>query len=278
MNFEKQLLEGNSTNNALEREDAKECSRARENEDESYSDDQDSSGSKSGPDNTPMTFQHREGSQTGVKGVIADYKHNTREQNRRHEEQKAASKAQYSAASRRNINDNGDRTLWTKEDLNKNTQRSEDELDDLDLEDEELVFEEYKQERLRQINESKRGISAKDMFGSLLAVSPDEYAEMVDQQAGSGVPIVVLLLRSDYASERLALFIRQLVADYNHAIFLSVSASECGFTDTEMVPIVLVYKNGRLEHNLVHVVDQLDDPVNFEQDDVKRLVEKILHK
>ncbi|KAJ2645522.1 hypothetical protein GGH99_008244, partial [Coemansia sp. RSA 1285] len=141
MNFEKQLLEGNSINNALEREDAKECSRTRGNEDESYSDDQDSSGSKSGPDNTPMTFQHREGSQTGVKGVIADYKHNKREQNRCHEEQKAASKAQYSAAFRRNISDNGDRTLWTKEDLNKNTRGSEDELDDLDLEDEELVFE-----------------------------------------------------------------------------------------------------------------------------------------
>ncbi|KAJ2662529.1 hypothetical protein IWW48_001771 [Coemansia sp. RSA 1200] len=267
MNFEKQLLEGKGINNVPECEDIGERSRTRENEDESYSDDQNSSGSKSSPDTTPMAFQHREGSQTGVKGVIADYKHNTREQNRRHEEQKAASKAQYATASRRNISDNGDRTLWTKDDLNKNTQGSEDELDDLDLEDEELVFEEYKQERLRQINESKRGGSAKGMFGSLLAVVPDEYVEMVDQQAESGVPIVVLLLGSNYASERLALFIRQLVADYNHAIFMSVSASECGFTDTEMVPIVLVYKNGRLEHNLVHVVDQLDDPVNFEQDD-----------
>ncbi|KAJ1662195.1 hypothetical protein IW140_003023 [Coemansia sp. RSA 1813] len=277
MNIEKQFLEGNIGNGLSNSEDIHEHIRAQENEDESQSDDGDSSGPNASPSTIPRTFQHRDGPQTGVKGVIADYKHSLHEQSRRREQQGIAARAAYAAESKRNIKDNGGYTMWTKEEPSKGDQGSESELDDLGL-DEELVFEEYKQERLKQMNTDTSGNTTRIILGTLSTVSPEEYVEIVDQQAEAGVPVIVLLLGNGYVSERLLSFFSQLVGEYGHARFLCVQAEECGFTDPDIVPIVLGYKNGELEHNLVHVVDQLSDPVNFEKEDVKRLLDRVLNK
>ncbi|KAJ1894448.1 hypothetical protein LPJ81_005155 [Coemansia sp. IMI 209127] len=135
MDIEKRILDG--TIGLPDNEDIRERTRTQENEDESHSDNGDDSEPNSSSGSKPNAIQRREGPQTGIKGVIADYKHSIREQNTRREELNAAARAEYAAESKRSISDNGGRTLWTKED----EQGSEDELDDLSL-DEELVFEE----------------------------------------------------------------------------------------------------------------------------------------
>ncbi|KAJ2399554.1 hypothetical protein GGI23_002585 [Coemansia sp. RSA 2559] len=268
MDIEKHILDG--TIGLPDNEDIHERIRTQENDDESHSDDGDDSEPNSCSGAKPSAIQRREGPQTGIKSVIADYKHNLREQRMRREELAAAARAEYAAESNRSINDNAGRTLWTKED----EQESEAELDALGL-DEELVFEEYKQERFKQMNSSASGNPA---LGTLSVVSPEEYVEIVDQQAASGVPVVVLLLGDGYVSERLLSIFCQSVGEYSHALFLCVQAEECGFTDPDLVPIVLGYKNGELEHNLVRVVDQFSDSVNFEQADIKRLLAKLINK
>ncbi|KAJ2539442.1 hypothetical protein EV175_006343 [Coemansia sp. RSA 1933] len=269
MDIEKQLLDGNA-GGISGNEDAHERTRAQENEDESQHSDCDDDSEQ---DSNPKTFQPRDGPQTGVKGVIADYRHDLCEQDRRRKELDVTARAAYAAESKRNINDNGVRTFWTKETPDADDKGSESELDDLSL-DEELVFEEYKQERLKQMDGdmANRGTA----LGALSVVSPEEYAEIVDRQAGTAVPVVVLLLGSGYVSERLLSLFCQSAGDFSHALFLCVHAEECGFTDPDLVPIVLGYRNGALEHNLIRVVDQFSDPINFEQEDVKKLLAKML--
>ncbi|KAJ1894358.1 hypothetical protein LPJ66_005239, partial [Kickxella alabastrina] len=82
-----------------------------------------------------------------------------------------------------------------------------------------------------------------------------------------------VLVYASAASRRLELFYHALAARFAEAVFLRVSAKECGFANASLVPIVLVYYGGELKHNLVRVVDHLSDPNGFVSHDVTRLLD-----
>ncbi|KAI9501287.1 hypothetical protein GGI25_000505 [Coemansia spiralis] len=270
--FENQLLQ-QQDKGLVSGKDERECARKQDSGDESQSEGESDLELNSTSNCPPRALQHN-GPQTGVKGVIADYNYSISEQRRRREEQQAVLKADYAAVAQHNIKNTETKTIWTKDE----NSGSDSDLDVLDQADE-LVFADYKQERLAAL--SKRTVAtgfSGNPLGVLLDVPSEEYVDIVDQLAEPGTPVLVILVDNSCASERLTTFIGAQAANYSHSAFLCVQAKECGFTDPTIIPIVLVYRHGELEHNLVRVVDRFSDPLNFESRDVNRLLDTILQK
>ncbi|KAJ1776364.1 hypothetical protein LPJ77_003505 [Coemansia sp. RSA 2523] len=203
-------------------------------------------------------FNHHAGPQTGVKGVIADYQQAQLEQRQRQEQEAAAAKA---AQPHYPAPQNVDQTLFTKK---EHELSSDEDLDDLD---DDSVFKEYREARLAELHQTG--------FGVLKDATPDEYVDMVDQHAQSDVSIVVVLVNTSRASKRLVEFMQAEVGTFTNTMFLCVQASECGFSDPHVVPIILGYRYGELKHNIVRVVDQFADPINFERQHVAKLLGKV---
>ncbi|KAJ2823250.1 hypothetical protein FBU31_004346 [Coemansia sp. 'formosensis'] len=244
-------------------EDNAERSRAREN----------------GDDNNPVTTDTRsedtmptvshDGPQTGAKGVMADYRHAQREQRQRMKQEAAAAQAAYAdAVAMRSTEDSSrGQTLWAKGDSTQKADTSDDD-------DDERFFEEYRRKRMVELSRAAEQSQAR----ALIDATPDEYVEIVDQMADLGAPVAIILVDGSVASKRLEGFIRAAASKYAHATFVRVQAADCGFVDADLVPIVLVYRHGELEHNMVRVVDRLRDHVNFELRDVVKLLNEVLSK
>ncbi|KAI8319422.1 thioredoxin-like protein [Martensiomyces pterosporus] len=269
-NIEQQILNGQQLGGAATDEDAFERSRAAENGDlqedgDSHADDGSDGMGHAVP---PMPSTH-DGPQTGAKGVIADYRHSRMQEQQRRSKELAAARAEHSAAAQRSINDIGDKTMWAKED------QEDEEDEDADLDDEAHFFDEYRRRRMAELSRA----AERSGLGSLKEASPDEYVDIVEQRADSGSFVLALLVDDDVAaSRRLESFIRQECGKYPQAVFLRVQAEECGFTDAEVLPILLVYRYGELKHNLVRVADSFSDPHNFDSRDVAKLLSGILEK
>ncbi|KAJ1804364.1 hypothetical protein LPJ56_006751 [Coemansia sp. RSA 2599] len=251
-------------------EDEAERTRARENSDYATTDDEEKEEDINPAGEFARAAGFHDGPQTGVKGVLADYRHSQRHQRQQRDRQREAEKATYQAAANRAMADSGDRTIWTKDEKD-----SASDLDELCSDEEnERLFAEYRDRRVAEL----RRVAEKRGLGVLRDATPDEYVDIVEQQADSGAHVAVVLVDQGEASRRFASFVEQEAGNFGQTVFLRVPADECGFSDADVIPIVLVYRYGQLKHNLVRVVDQLADPRNFEQRDVGRLLRNVLLK
>ncbi|KAJ2358717.1 hypothetical protein GGF43_000625 [Coemansia sp. RSA 2618] len=199
-----------------------------------------------------------DGAQTGVKGVLADYQQAQLEQRQRRDQEVAAAKA---AMPQHRAPSNLDQTMFTKDEKDPQSDS------DLDDDDDDQIFKEYREARMAEL--------AQTGFGVLKDATPDEYVDIVDKHAESGASVVVILVNGSGASRRLAEMVRAEASTRTNAIFLRVQAHDCGFADAHVVPILLAYRHGELKHNLVRVVDQFADPLDFERQDVKKLLDKV---
>ncbi|KAJ2614661.1 hypothetical protein H4S08_001604 [Coemansia sp. RSA 1365] len=204
------------------------------------------------------SFIPRDGPQTGVKGVLADYRHSLRCQQNATTIESAPTQP-------------STLTAGNKKQLEKGDDSSSD--SDFSIDDEQL-YEDYKSMRIAEMKMS----AAKVGLGSLRDATPDEFVDIVDQHASSDIWIVVLLLNNSSVSERLGRFVLSKTACYPHAVFLRLQAQACGFVDNAVVPIILIYRRGEIKHNLVRVVDHFADPLNFELRDVVKLLDSKLLK
>ncbi|KAJ2062201.1 hypothetical protein GGI17_002559 [Coemansia sp. S146] len=245
-------------------EDNAERSRARENGDDDKPVDADAD---TGVEDTMPKVNH-DGPQTGAKGVVADYRHAQREQRQRMKQEAAAAQAAYAdaVAMHSTLDSSSGQTLWTKDDTNPKAGNSDD--------DDERFFEEYRRKRMAELSRAAEQSQA----DALIAATPSEYVEIVDQKADSGSPVAIILVDDSAVSRRLEGFIRATTPKYAHTTFVRVQAADCGFVDADLVPIVLVYRHGELEHNMVRVVDRFRDHTNFELRDVVKLLDEVLHK
>ncbi|KAJ2454721.1 hypothetical protein EV183_001305 [Coemansia sp. RSA 2336] len=192
-----------------------------------------------------------DGPQTGVKGVLADYRQHQLELSEQRKQQEAAAKA---ALPRHQAPKDLDKTMFFDDD------------DDEFSSDQE--FEEYRQQRMAELGQAAKQAG----FGSMRDVLPAEYADIVDKQADSHARVAVLLVNDNDASRRLAEFVSELASAFPNCIFLRVQAHECGFSDNHVVPILLVYQGGQLVSNLVRVVDSFGDAESFDRGDVAKLL------
>ncbi|KAJ1824883.1 hypothetical protein GGH91_001271 [Coemansia sp. RSA 2671] len=245
-------------------EDSAERSRAAENGDKDRPTDLDEGAGGS------MPVVSHDGPQTGAKGVVADYRHAQREERQRKMQEAAAAKAAYAdaVAMRSTEDSSGGKTIWTKDSADLVAKKSDDDDDD------ERFFEEYRQKRIAELSRAAEQSQAR----VLTDATPEEYAEIVDQMADSGAPVAIILVNDSAVSRRMEGFIRAAAPKYAHATFVRVQAADCGFVDADLVPIVLVYRHGELESNMVRVVDRLPDHVSFELRDVVKLLDSVLLK
>ncbi|KAJ1846581.1 hypothetical protein IWW55_000638 [Coemansia sp. RSA 2706] len=190
--------------------------------------------------------------QTGIKGVLADYRQHQwelqQQERRRLQEQKAA--APHIAVPQAH-----EQTMFSKSDNESDSESDS----DSDLEE---ILNEYRTQRMAELN--------------MRDTTPTEYVEIVDAQAATDTYIAVLLVDGCAASQRLEKFIRAEVGSFLNTLFLRVPARDCGFTDPHVIPIILVYRHGELKHNLVRVVGQFSDSHDFGQHDVAQLLGRVL--
>ncbi|KAJ1728697.1 hypothetical protein LPJ61_003895 [Coemansia biformis] len=230
--------------------------------------------SGNGAEHAPPAGPHmaHSGPQTGVKGVLADYRHSRRERQRLCEQAAAAERAARAAGSGRGTQACSARTLSTKEEARTDSDSEIDRILDSDGDDSERIFDEYKARRMAELGRA----AAQAGVGVLRDATPDEYVEIVDQRAADGAYIAVALVDGGRASRRLGEYVGTEAAHYPQTVFLRVQAEQCGFTDAAVIPILLVYRHGELVHNLVRVVDKFSDPLHFERRDVAKLLDCIL--
>ncbi|KAJ1719055.1 hypothetical protein LPJ53_006107 [Coemansia erecta] len=255
-------------------EDDFERARARDNEDISSESDDDSSSNINEKVENRGNFH--DGPQTGVKGVLADYRHSKMLQKQQREQMNSAEREAYSKAAQRNITDASDRTIWSKDEPDLKTAQSDsDDLDDLDSDGEnDRLFAEYRDKRIAEMARA----AEKSGLGAVRDVSPDEYVDVVEQHADSRNSVFVILVDESAVSQRFESLVRAEASNFTQTVFLRVVAEECGFCDAAVIPIVLVYRHGDLKHNLVRVVDHLGSSHSFEQRDVNRLLERVLNQ
>ncbi|KAJ1952684.1 hypothetical protein EC988_003416 [Linderina pennispora] len=258
--IEQKILNGEFRN--MGDEDVSERVRTIANEDSTPSDTEDTS-----PDLPQQQLTTHDGPQTGVKGVIADYRHQRQTENARRAAATTAAQSEFSALISQRSIQASTKTIWTKDD-----ESDTDSIDALLADDDDAqFFDDYKQKRMDEITQK----AAKTGLGYLRDATPDEYVETVERHKDV---VVVLGNENVEVSARFERFIRGECGKYPHVVFLNVQAGLCGFEDPEVLPIVLVYRNGDLKHNLVRVVDQLKSGAGFEPEDVRRLLERVLEK
>ncbi|KAJ2490653.1 hypothetical protein IWW37_002940 [Coemansia sp. RSA 2050] len=244
-------------------EDRAERSRAVENGDRDKPAD-----TGAGAKDSMLAVSH-DGPQTGVKGVVADYRHAQREERQRKKQEAAAAQAAYAdaVAMRSTEDSSGGQTIWTKDDARSKTDNSDDD-------DDERFFEEYRRKRMAELSRAAEQSQAR----VLTDATPEKYVKIVDQMADSDAPVAIILVNDSAVSRRLESFIRAAAPKYAHTTFVRVQAADCGFVDADLVPIVLVYRHGELESNLVRVVDRFQDHASFELRDVVKLLDGVLLK
>lgn len=219
---------------------------------------------------------------TGVKGVLADYREAQQDEQLRKEEErlenmKALHRATHPAVRPTTISNN---KHDNKHD-NKNDDSSDNDSDFNDSDDE--FLKQFRNQRLAQLQNTMTTTTTTSSklltFGSMTIASPDEYVQLVDKLNPQSYLIVHLYEPSIVQCRMLQSTLEKVATMMNHAKFIQVSALEANPNlDTIILPAILVYRRGELVHNLVRFTEELP-PVSrggFGVEEVREVLEGLL--
>ncbi|KNC82061.1 hypothetical protein SARC_05654 [Sphaeroforma arctica JP610] len=183
---------------------------------------------------TPQQFPGGQ-SQTGPKGVLADYKQFCRER----DQDKRVKDAQLIEMAKR-------MTL----------SKAESDSDDDFLDDDEEYMQQYRQ---RRIDEMKHIMNARPKFGSLRTVTSESYLQEIDGEDVNVFVVVHLYKQSLHECQKMNEILEQLAARYSYVKFLKAEAHRLSqkFSSGAGLPAILVYQGGDLQVNQVAVVDTI---------------------
>ena len=209
--------------------------------------------------------QLRPSGNTGVKGVLADYREAKRiEQLTKDEERKDRLEALH-RATRPAVSDrisNG-----RKDVINDKNDSGDSELDDSDDE----FLQQFRSQRLAQLQSTS---TSHPTFGSLTQTSPEDYVTLVDTVDPQVFLIVFLYEPSILQCRQLQSILEKVAPSMNYAKFIEVNALDANPNlDTICLPAILIYKQGKLVHNLVRFTDDL--PKGYGVDEVRNVFERI---
>eukprot|EP00002_Diphylleia_rotans_P038035 TRINITY_DN8587_c0_g1_i1.p1 TRINITY_DN8587_c0_g1~~TRINITY_DN8587_c0_g1_i1.p1 ORF type:complete len:305 (-),score=72.09 TRINITY_DN8587_c0_g1_i1:201-1115(-) len=193
-------------------------------------------------------------SNTGPKGVLADYKEYQRELQRGRElEQQNRNKAIIEMA----------RSLTLSGQPNRSAGDDQDE--DEDEEDE--FMKEY---RLKRLSELSSYYSC-PRFGRLLYVSAQDFVDKVDEQP-AGVRVVVHLFEHQIkVCNKINKCLESIARDMTHVLFLAVVASDAKRDyDSYGLPTIIIYHQGEVQSSIIRVHEQLDR--EFVDEDLNHLL------
>ena len=214
---------------------------------------------------------------TGVKGVLADYKESKRMDGRKQEmerlETKQALDRQLNGGQLKvgelSISANSiEQRRRTKEaQTNDDESSNEDSYEDSDDD----FLSSYRQKRLLQLQSCADWPS----FGELMDVTPVQFSEIVDK-TDPRVHVVIHLYESFIPSCKLLdSHLRQLAPVMDYCRFLRLEASSFKSMDPIGLPSILLYKGGKIEANLTPVMDYFScyPRDRFTVEDVRHVLE-----
>ena len=225
--------------------------------------------------------QLRPSGNTGVKGVLADYREaKQQEQSMKEKERLDELEALYQAthpAMRR-----AEDCIISTNNNNDTNDRDNDSYD----EDDDFLkrFRNQRLSELKQQQQQQRSTTSfppKALFGSLTSVTPEEYVKLVDNMNNINIDdyylIVHLYESSIQQCQILHSTLDKLASSWmeHHVQFIEVDALDANSNlDTICLPAILIYKRGELIHNMVRFTDDL--PRGYDVEDVRKVLEKLV--
>ena len=198
---------------------------------------------------------------TGVKGVIADYKEAQREEQLLKAEEHLNNMQRLQRATQPSI-----RPRDTAANESKKQHQGNDSDDDDDDDDE--FLKQFRMQRIAQLQKS----NAMPTFGTLSSKSPEDYVELVDGMDPRVFVIVHLFEPSMATSRMLHSALDKVAQTMEYAKFIEVNALEANPNlDLICLPAILIYKGGKLVNNMIKFTDGL--PKAFTVGDVKEALE-----
>mmetsp|Transcript_25372 Transcript_25372/g.38368 ORF Transcript_25372/g.38368 Transcript_25372/m.38368 type:complete len:284 (-) Transcript_25372:2-853(-) len=208
------------------------------------------------------TMPLRSTGNTGVKGVIADYKEAQKEEQLQKAEEELDHMQRLQQATQPSI-----RPRDTAANEMKKHHQGNDSDDDDDDEDDEFL-KQFRMQRIAQLQKS----NAMPTFGTLSSKSPEDYVELVDDMDPRVFVIVHLYEPSMATSRMLHSALDKVAQTMEYAKFIEVNALEANPNlDLICLPAILIYKGGKLVNNMIKFTDGL--PKAFTVGDVKEALE-----
>lgn len=190
---------------------------------------------------------------TGPKGVIDDWRKFKQMENEKREDeeiQRLVSLKKLSLSCRTHLDDEIE-----KEKDAAFMQKLEDEFDEF----EEEFLKEYRAKRLEELRKATENVPK---FGKVKELSKSEFVEAIDKESPSVTVIVHVYEKNVTACESMNRCFECLSQEFPFIKFCRIRASEAQLSinfAVSGVPALLIYKNGELIGNFIHLTDEFGD-------------------
>ena len=223
--------------------------------------------------------QLRQSGNTGVKGVLADYREAQQLERLAKEEDKLQKLESLYNATHPTIR-KSEHTTAVKDKQNCSDDDSSN-SDDLDDDDDEFLkrFRNQRIAELQQQQQQNKSTTTSNLqtFGTLSLVTPQEYVQIVDDMdntISTHYLIVHLYHSTIHTCQMLQTSLEKISQSMIHTQFIQVNALEANANlDMICLPAILIYSKSELIHNLVRFTDDL--PKRFSVDDVREVLGKL---
>eukprot|EP00568_Trieres_chinensis_P012997 CAMPEP_0183299498 /NCGR_PEP_ID=MMETSP0160_2-20130417/6221_1 /TAXON_ID=2839 ORGANISM="Odontella Sinensis, Strain Grunow 1884" /NCGR_SAMPLE_ID=MMETSP0160_2 /ASSEMBLY_ACC=CAM_ASM_000250 /LENGTH=327 /DNA_ID=CAMNT_0025461753 /DNA_START=18 /DNA_END=1001 /DNA_ORIENTATION=+ len=232
----------------------------------------------SGTDAAPPRHEPRPGRHnTGVKGVIADRRAHKEEEAYRRNLEQAERRDMLDRAVRGSEMGFGETSLSLsaaqdrrrRELASREDGSSDSGGESSDSDENENFMRRYRNRRLEEL----RAASLPPVYGEIKEVSPDEFSRAVDDSDPRTSLVVHIYEFSVPECAVLNLHLESLARSLPHTRFLRLRASVAGLSaDPVGLPSVLIYRGGKLLHNLTPITESLPLP-RFREKEVQELLE-----
>jgi hypothetical protein len=205
---------------------------------------------------------------TGVKGVIADYKEAKREEQLKKAEELMEKFQRSQRATSPSIRSRKGIASKINQQQSNDSEKGSDDNDGSDSVDDDFI-KRFRMQRLAQLQNKSITMPT---FGTLSYKHPVEFIDLVDE-IDPRVFVVVHLFEPTISESRMLHSALDKVAQaMEYARFIEVNALEANPTlDLVCLPAILIYKGGTLVNNVIKFTDCL--PKSFTVDDVKDALE-----
>ena len=225
------------------------------------------SSSSSQQQQAATTMPLRPSGNTGVKGVIADYKEAKRDEQLQKAEERLENMKRLQRATQPAIRPREERN---GSEMKQGSIGSDSDNDDIDDD----FVKQFRMQRLAQLQNKSNETQCPKIFGTLSSKTPDEYVELIDDIDPQVFVIVHLYEPSISESRMLHAALDKVAQTMEYAKFIEVHALAANPNlDLISLPAILIYKGGTLVHNMIKFTDGL--PKAFTVNDVKESLEAV---
>lgn len=213
------------------------------------------------------TMPLRSTGNTGVKGVIADYKEAQREEQLQKAEETLDNMQRLHRATQPAY------SIRPRETASNEMKQQNNNYSDNDDSDDDEFLKQFRMQRIAQLQNNQSN-SKPPTFGTLSSKSPEEYVELVDDIDPRVFVIVHLFEPSINTSRMLHSALDKVSQTMEYATFIEVNALDANPNlDLICLPAILIYKGGELVSNMIKFTDGL--PKAFTVSDVQEALEAV---